>query len=171
MKLSPRYRMPFKRTRLGKTDYKRRLKLLKSRRLRLVVRRSLNYITAQIVEFDGKGDKIILSSYSKQLKKIGWKFACDNISAAYLTGLALGKQAAKSSIKEAILDSGLYSSTKGNRIYAVVKGAVDGGLNVPVEKEILPSNDRIIGKHIAVNDKFKELPSAFEKIRHIIEGG
>ncbi len=171
MKLSPRYRMPFKRTRLGKTDYKRRLKLLKSRTPRLVVRRSLNYITAQIVEFYIKGDKILLSSYSRQLKKIGWKFACDNLPAAYLTGFAIGKQAVKNNIKEAILDSGLYASKKGNRIYAVVKGALDAGLSIPVSKEILPSDDRISGKHIAVNDKFKELPSEFAKIKQAIAGG
>ena len=171
MKLSPRYRMPFKRTREGKTDYQRRLKLLKSRRPRLVVRRSLNYITAQIVGFDKQGDKTIISAYSRQLKKLGWKFACDNLPAAYLTGLAIGKQAVKNNIMEVVLDSGLYASSKGNRIYAVVKGAIDAGLNIPVSKEILPSDDRIAGKHITANEKFKELPSAFEKVKHIIEGG
>jgi len=171
MKLSPRYRMPFKRTRLGKTDYKRRLKLLKSRIPRLVVRRSLNYITVQIVEFDKHGDKTILSAYSRQLKKLGWKFACDNLPAAYLTGLAIGKQAVKNDVKEVILDSGLYSSTKGNRIYAVVKGVIDAGLSIPISKEILPSDDRILGRHIAVNEKFKELPSTFEKVKQLIIGG
>lgn len=171
MKLSPRYKMPFKRNRLGKTDYQSRLQLLKSRIPRLVVRRSLNYITAQLVEFDKTGDKTVLSAYSRQLKKLGWKFACDNIPAAYLTGFAIGKQAIKNNIKEAILDSGLYESTKGNRIYAVVKGAIDGGLNVHASKEILPSDDRVTGKHIAVKEKFKELPSAFGKIKQMISGG
>ena len=171
MKLSPIYKMPFKRTREGKTDYKRRLKLLKSRKPRLVVRRSLNYITAQIVEFNKQGDKTLISAYSRQLKKLGWKFSCDNMPAAYLTGLAIGTQAVKSNIKEVVLDSGLYQSTKGNRIYAVVKGAVDGGLDVHVSKEILPSDDRISGKHIAVNEKFKELPSAFEKVKQLIASG
>ena len=165
MKLSPRYRMPFKRTRLGKTDYKRRLKLLKSRKPRLVVRRSLNYIRAQIVEFDIKGDKTLLSAYSRQLKKIGWNFACDNLPAAYLTGLALGKQAVKNNITDVILDSGLYASTKGNRIYAVVKGAIDAGLKIPVSQEVLPSDDRISGKHIT---KSKDISSAFEKIKQTI---
>ncbi len=157
--------MPFKRKRLGKTDYQKRLRLLKSKKLRLVVRRSLNYITAQLVEFDAKGDKVIMSSLSRQLKKLGWKFACDNLPAAYLTGLALGKQAAKNNISEAILDSGLYPSTKGNRIYATVKGAIDGGLKVNVGKEILPTDDRLAGKHI---EKFKDLPAVFEKIKQTI---
>jgi len=163
--------MPFKRTRLGKTDYQRRLKLLKSRKPRLVVRRSLNYITAQIVGFDMKGDKAIISAYSRQLKKLGWKFACDNIPASYLTGLAIGKEAVKNNIKEVVLDSGLYASTKGNRIYAVAKGALDAGLNVHISQEILPSDERISGKHIAVNEKFKELPENFEKIKQMIKSG
>ena len=171
MKLSPRYRMPFRRTREGKTDFQNRLQLLKSKNPRLVVRRSLNYITAQIVGFDRKGDKVLLAAYSKQLKKLGWKFACDNTPAAYLTGLAIGAQAVKNNIKEVNLDSGLYTSTKGNRIYAVVKGARDAGLNVPATEEIFPSADRISGKHIAPNEKFKELPSTFEKIKQTILGG
>lgn len=171
MRLSPTYRMPFKRRRLGKTDYQKRLKLLSSRKPMLVVRKSLNYITAQIVEFDKKGDKTILSAYSRQLKKLGWNFACDNLPAAYLTGLAIGKQAVKNKITEVILDSGLYPSTKGSRIYAVVKGAIDAGLKVPVSEDVLPSEDRITGKHIAINEKFKELPNVFEKIKQTILKG
>ena len=163
--------MPFRRTREGKTDFQKRLRLLKSKNPRLVVRRSLNYITAQIVGFDKKGDKVLLSSYSRQLKKLGWKFSCDNIPAAYLTGLAIGTQAVKNNIKEANLDSGLYASTKGNRIYAVAKGAIDAGLKIPISQEILPSPDRISGKHIASKEKFKELPSTFEKIKETILGG
>lgn len=171
MRITPTYKMPFKRTRLGKTDYKRRLKLLKSRTPRLVVRRSLNYIIAQIANFEKNGDRVMLSAYSRSLKKLGWNFACDNISAAYLTGLAIGKQAVSSNIKEAILDSGLYASTKGNRIYAVVKGAIDSGLKISVSPEILPSEDRIAGKHIASNEKFKNLPATFAKIKQTIMGG
>lgn len=171
MRVTPTYRMPFKRTRLGKTDYKRRLKILKSRRLRLVVRRSLNYITAQIAGFDNKGDKVMLSAYSRSLKKLGWNFACDTLPAAYLTGLAIGKQAVSNNIKEAVLDSGLYASTKGNRVYAVVKGALDSGLKIPVSAEILPSDDRIAGKHIASNEKFKDLPATFTKVRQMIVSG
>ena len=171
MRVTPTYKMPFKRTRLGKTDYKRRLKILKSRTPRLVVRRSLNYITAQIANFDNKGDKVMLSAYSKSLKKLGWNFACDTLPAAYLTGLAIGKQAVSNNIKEAVLDSGLYASTKGNRIYAVVKGALDSGLKIPVSPEILPSDDRIAGKHIAPNEKFKDLPTTFAKVKQMIVSG
>ena len=156
MKLSPKYIVQFKRRRLGKTDYQRRFKLLSSDKPRLVVRRSLNYITAQIVKADKKGDVVLAGLTSKQLKKFNWKFACDNLPAAYLTGLLIGKLSQKKKINEAILDSGLYQSTKGNRIYATVKGAVDAGLNISIGKDVLPSEERIKGKHIsdAVEKKF-----------------
>lgn len=164
--------MQFKRRRVGKTDYKKRLELLKSGKPRLVVRKSLNYITAQIVDFDKKGDKTLLSANSRQLKKIGWGFACDNLPAAYLTGLALGKQAVKNKITEAILDIGLHSSSKGNKIYSVAKGAIDGGLKLNVGEEVLPTEERIKGSHIAAyQNKFKDLPEAFEKIKSQILGG
>lgn len=168
MKLSPRYRMPFKRRREGKTDYEQRLKLLKSGKPRLVVRKSLKYIVVQISEFDKKGDKILASATSKELKKLGWNFSCDNLPAAYLTGLLVGKKSLDKKISDAVLNSGLYTSVKGSRIYAVVKGAKDAGLNVPVDEEILPADERIKGSHI---EKFKNLPAEFEKIKGKIVGG
>ncbi|MEM5829640.1 MAG: 50S ribosomal protein L18 [Candidatus Aenigmatarchaeota archaeon] len=171
MKLSPTYKMPFKRRRLGKTDYRRRLKLLLSKKPRLVVRRSLKYILAQIVEFSPKGDKTLVSASSKELKKLGWNFACDNLPAAYLTGLLIGKRSLAKGIKNAVLDSGLYSSTKGNRIFAVVKGARDAGLEVPVSEEVLPSEERIKGLHIASYlERFKSMPEKFEEIKNKIGG-
>jgi len=171
MKLNPRYKMPFKRRRLGKTDYEKRLKLLLSKKPRLVVRRSLKYILAQIVEFAKQGDKTLVQASSKELKKLGWEFSCDNLPAAYLTGLLIGKKALAKGIKEAILDSGLYASTKGNRIYAVVKGAKDAGLKVPVDESILPSEERIKGLHIASYlEKFKSIPEKFEEIKKKIGG-
>lgn len=169
MKVSPTFRFPFRRKRETKTDYKRRLRLLESRKPRLVVRRSLNYIQAQIAEFDEKGDKVLASSNSKSLKKLGWKFSCDSTPAAYLVGLAIGKVALKNKIGEAVLDLGLYRSTKGNRVYAVAKGAVDAGLKVKVSGEMFPSEDRISGKHVAaLGEKFKDLPAKFEEIKQMI---
>jgi large subunit ribosomal protein L18 len=171
MKLTPTYKMPFKRRRLGKTDYDKRLKLLLSRKPRLVVRRSLRYIVAQVIEFSKEGDKTLVSANSKELKELGWAFSCDNIPAAYLTGLLVGKKAVRKGIKEAVLDSGLYSSTKGNRIYAVAKGARDAGLKVPVDEVVLPTEERIKGMHVAKYlEKFKSLPEKFEEIRKKIGG-
>ena len=163
--------MPFKRRRLGKTDYRKRLKLLLSKKPRLVVRRSLKYILAQIVEFSKEGDKTLAQASSKELKKLGWEFACDNLPAAYLTGLLIGRKALAKGIEESILDSGLYSSTKGNRIFAVVKGAIDAGLKIPVDEAVLPTEERIKGLHISSYlEKFKTLPEKFEEIKKKIGG-
>ncbi len=165
MKISPTYRMKFKRAREGKTNYRKRLKLLISKKPRLVVRKSLKYIRAQIIEFDKKGDKTIASAFSKELKKFGWEHSFKNLPACYLTGLLIGKRAVEKGIKEAILDTGLHPSTKGSRIYACVKGALDAGLKVPISEEVLPSEERIRGEHIG-----KGIQEDFEKIKEKILG-
>jgi large subunit ribosomal protein L18 len=167
----PTYKMPFRRRREGKTNYTKRLKLLLSRKPRLVVRKSLKYITAQIIKFDEKGDITITSFTSKNLKKLGWNFSCDTVPAAYLTGLMIGKKAREKNIEEAILDLGLYRSTKGSRIYAVVKGALDAGLKIPVDLEMLPSEDRIQGKHLSqFSEKFEVLSENFKNVKQKILG-
>jgi len=158
--------MPFQRRREGKTNYQKRLRLLLSNKPRLVVRRSLKYVRAQIIQFDKVGDKTLVAASSEELKKLGWKFACDNLPAAYLTGLLIGKKALGKGVKEAILDFGLYPSVKGSRIYATVKGAIDVGLEVPCGEEVFPREERIKGLHI----KQKDLPEMFEKIKQKILG-
>jgi large subunit ribosomal protein L18 len=112
----------------------------------------------QIVEYSASGDKIAVSAHSSELKKLGWGMGCGNIPASYLTGYLLGKKAAGKNIKECIVDTGLYPSIKGSRIYAALKGAVDAGMKVPFSKEILPPEGRIKGKHIAeFGKKAKEI--------------
>jgi large subunit ribosomal protein L18 len=69
-----------------------------------------------------------------------------------------------------VLDTGLYVSTKGSRIYTVVKGAIDAGLQIAVSKEMLPSEEKIAGKHIAAQKKFKDMPAQFEKVKEKILG-
>ena len=44
---------------------------------------------------------------------------------------------------------GLQTNCKGSRIYAVLKGALDGGLNVAHSADVLPSEERVNGKHIS----------------------
>lgn len=171
MKLKPRYRMQFRRRREYRTDYKKRLGLLKSSKPRLVVRKSLKFIRAQIIEFDKIGDKTLVAASSEQLKKYGWQFACDNLPAAYLTGLLIGKMALKKEIGEAVLDAGLATSTKGSRIYAVVKGAKDAGMKISCDEAMLPDEGRIKGTHIvAHSEKFKSITEEFEKIIQKIGG-
>jgi large subunit ribosomal protein L18 len=140
----------FRRKREGKTDYRKRLKLLLGRRPRIVIRVSLKNIIVQFAEYSEKGDKVIESANSKEIeKKFGWKASRNNLPASYLTGLLAGKKAIKKGLKEAILDLGLVDSVKGSKIYAAVKGAIDAGLNIPLSKEILPDENAIKGMHIA----------------------
>lgn len=137
--------MIMKRKRNGRTNYKKRLSLLKSGQLRLVVRRTNTQVIMQLVEYQTSGDKIIAASSSLSMKKLGWKGSVNNIPAAYWTGFALGS-AAKG--KQAILDIGLQRPHKGGRIYAAVKGAVDGGLKMNVGEEVFPTKEKLEGSNI-----------------------
>ncbi len=142
------YALQFRRKRTGKTDYRTRLALLSSHRPRLIVRKTLSNCIAQVAEYDQKGDKILVGAHSTELKKYGWKGSRDNTSAAYLTGLLAGIKAKAKGIKTVVPDIGLHTSKKGARIYAAIKGASDAGLSVPHSEEIMPSQDRIEGKHV-----------------------
>lgn len=138
----------FRRKRQGKTNYRRRIALLKSGKRRLVVRKSLKNILAQIIEYSTKGDKVLVSANSSELEKYGYNFNKGNTVAAYLTGLLIGKKSKQKGIVEAILDMGLTPSTTGSRVYALVKGANDSGLKVPCSEEAMPKENRIKGEHI-----------------------
>lgn len=166
MKRSRNLVLPHRRKREGKTDYKVRLKLLKSRKPRFVVRKSLNNVICQIVKFYPEGDKVVVSANSKELKKFGWKFNCSNLPSAYLTGLLCAEKAKKHKVSEAILDLGLCESTPGNRLYSALKGALDGGLEIPHSEEILPKPERVSGQHISqYYEKLKkESPSRHKKV-------
>jgi len=137
----------FKRRRNKKTDYKKRLALLKSEKVRVVVKRSLNYIHIQFIKYEKQGDKIILEETSKNLKKYGWQGHKANLPSAYLTGLMAGFAALKKGVSEAVLDLGLNTSIKGNAIYAAVIGIKDSGVKIPMNKEV--PRERIEGKHIS----------------------
>ncbi len=172
MKIGTTYRMQLKRRRLGKTNYKKRLKLLLSGKPRLIVRKTNKYIIAQIAKYNEKGDEILVGVTSKVLKKFGWNYSFKNTPAAYLTGLIIGKMAVEKGIKEAILDIGLHSPTKGSKVFAVAKGALDAGLKIPISESVIPSEDRIKGEHIASYlQKFKNLPEKFEEVKQKILGG
>jgi len=147
MARGPRYAVKFRRRREGKTNYQKRLKLLKSNLPRLVVRKSTNYIMLQLTAFDPKGDRTLLTVNSAQLKEFGWSHSFKNTPAAYLTGLLAGKLA-KTKVKEAIADIGLHRATKGAKIFAAIKGAADAGLQIKFDPAVV-IEDRIAGKHIA----------------------
>ncbi len=138
-----------RRRREGRTDYRQRLRLLKSGKPRFVVRKSANNITCQIVQYSSDGDRTLVSVNSRDAVKLGWKGNPGNLPGAYLVGLLCGVRAGKIKVKEAVLDTGLYVSTPASRIYSALKGAVDAGLKIPHSEEILPKGERIRGDHIA----------------------
>lgn len=150
MAKNSRYCVPFRRRREGKTDYKKRKALVLSGKPRLVTRSTLNNVIAQMIVAKPHGDEVLVSAHSRELtKKYGWKAPRGNLSTAYLTGLLCGLKAEAQGIKEAILDIGLHSPSKGARVFAVLKGMLDAGINVPHSKEKLPDEKRIEGEHIA----------------------
>jgi len=148
----------------GKTDYRKRLALIKSGKPRLVIRKSNKHILLQLVDFNVNGDRIITSSHTTYLRKLGWQFSGRNMPAAYLAGLRLGILALEKNIKDAVLDSGLHPSVKGSVIYSAMKGVIDAGVNVPHSKEILPDEQRISGAHIVTNSMTKSKHDAKEII-------
>ncbi len=141
--------IPFRRNKEQKTNYRSRLKLLISKQVRFVVRPSIKDITVQLVDYDQKGDKVKLTIRASQLHKHGWTFGTGNLPAAYLAGFWAGSRAKKLGVSSAILDLGSTISVKGSRVYAAIKGARDAGLSIPCDPEILPTDDRVQGKHIA----------------------
>jgi len=141
------YKVQFKRRSNGKTNYKKRLALVKSDKPRLVVRKTNNQIIVQVISYERPGDKVIASATSIQLKKYGWG-GNKNIPSAYLTGLLCGMRAKESKIENAILDIGFRTPVHMSVPFAALKGALDAGLNIPFDETALPKEDRITGKHI-----------------------
>lgn len=141
--------IPFRRKRENKTDYKARLNLLKSRKIRFVVRRSLRHTIIQVVEYLAVGDKVLFTVSTNDIKKMGWKYSTSSIPCAYLAGILAGKKAKEAKISEGILDMGFTPKTKGSRVFGALKGLVEAGIVVPHKEEILPSEERVTGKHIS----------------------
>jgi len=138
MAKGPRYKTSFRRRYDGKTDYHKRLKLLKSRKLRVVIRASNDHIRVQI----------------------------GNIPAAYLTGYLAGLRAKTKNIQDAIFDLGIFYHR--NRVLAACKGIIDTGMIIPYREEFFPEElkERIKGTHIenyAKNLKSNE-PEKYEQI-------
>jgi large subunit ribosomal protein L18 len=166
MKSTTNFTVRYRRKREGRTDYKKRLELLKGRIDRLVIRKTNTQIILQIVKYQPDGDQVLLTVNSGELKKNGWKHSCKNIPAAYLAGVLLAKRAKQKGLNHVIIDLGLQTPLQGSKLFAAVKGAKEGGLDIPVNEEIYPSPDRIKGEHIAKYlDNHKNVTQDFEKIK------
>ena len=174
----------YRRKREGKTNYKKRLTLLLSKKPRLVIRKSLNNMNVQIVKYAEDGDLVVVSANSFELKKLGYTLNTGNLPAAYLTGLLAGKKAKDKKVGEVVADIGLNTPTKGSKIFAALKGVVDSGLKIPHSPDMFPKEAAIKGESIqkyfeSVKDsksiqfqKYKsakkEITKEFEKVKSAI---
>ena len=149
-------RLRFKRRRNGKTDYRRRMRMLRGGVPRAVVRLSNTQVTCQLVEFGMEGDRILASVNGKSLAKYGWPAGASrkSVPACYVAGHG-----------EAILDIGLAASSPGSRVFAALRGMVDAGLDIPHGEGVLPDDDRINGTHID-----ESIAAAVEAAMKAIEG-
>ena len=149
MAAGPRYFVPFRRRKEGKTNYYARMKLVVSDRPRMVVRRSNRHITIQMVTAEMDGDRTLVTAHSSELSKFGFTGSTSGTPAAFLTGMLFAVKALNAGHTSAILDIGLHRAKPGARVFGALKGAVTAGLDVPHGEEILPDDGRVKGAHIA----------------------
>jgi large subunit ribosomal protein L5e len=138
----------------------------KTPKYRFVVRRSHREFTCQIFSSDLTHDVCVQSAYSHELRRYGVRVGLTNYAAAYCTGLLLARRVnSKFKLKyegkveadgdefeveadpsdkapfKALLDVGLARTTTGARVFGALKGAVDGGLNVPHNSKRFPGTE------------------------------
>eukprot|EP00243_Klebsormidium_subtile_P005666 TRINITY_DN2299_c0_g2_i1.p1 TRINITY_DN2299_c0_g2~~TRINITY_DN2299_c0_g2_i1.p1 ORF type:complete len:293 (-),score=118.72 TRINITY_DN2299_c0_g2_i1:214-1092(-) len=155
---------------------------------RFVVRFTNRDIVAQIVSAKLTGDIVLAAAYAHELPRYGLKIGLTNYAAAYCTGLLLARRLLNKlgldelypgneeatgedyNVEEgeekrpftALLDVGLARTTTGNRVFGALKGALDGGLDVPHNEKRFPGYDKesktldadthrryIFGQHVA----------------------
>merc|ERR1712004_819273 len=136
---------------------------------RMIVRCSNKDITCQIAYARLEGDRVVAAAYSHELPNYGVKVGLTNYAAAYCTGLLLARRVLKkmnldsayegnSEINgehymvednadgpgafRACLDVGLARTTTGAKIFGAMKGAADGGLDIPHSEKRFPGYDK-----------------------------
>lgn len=153
-KAGPRYIVPFRRRREGRTDYRLRKKLLLANKPLFTVRRSNRYVYVAVNIPEIGGDRTVVMVSSKILaEKYGW-VSLKNTPAAYLTGLIAGIKAVKKGVKEAIINLGRAWTKNASIPFAAAMGAIDAGMNIPIGEKALVDESRIRGEHIANYAKF-----------------
>lgn len=151
-----------------KTDYLKRLKLLKSGKPRIVFRRTNRYLIAQYVESSEAKDRVIFSVNSKDLFSYSWPKEFENslktIPASYLTGYLIGKQIIKKKLEQPIIDLGMVQALHKTKVYGFIKGLIDSGIKISCKEEAFPDEERLKGKHLK-----KDFSEIFNKVKGEIE--
>merc|ERR1711944_106585 len=142
---------------------------------RMVVRQS-NTDICQIAYARLEGDRIVAAAYSHELPRYGVKVGLTNYAAAYCTGLLLARRVLKSlnldgeyegnkdidgehfmiedtddgpGAFRACLDVGLARTTTGAKVFGAMKGAADGGIDIPHSEKRFPGYDKEAGEYSA----------------------
>jgi large subunit ribosomal protein L18 len=154
----------------NKTDYFKRLKLLKSGKPRIIFRKTNRYIIGQYITSEEAKDKIIMGITSKELIKYGWPSkllgSLKSIPASYLTGYLIGKKIKKIKLENPILDSGMINMVDKSKIYSFIKGLIDSGIDLKCPEKLFPEEDVIVGNKLKNNfsEYFKKIKLNIEKI-------
>ncbi|PJF18798.1 60S ribosomal protein L5 [Paramicrosporidium saccamoebae] len=172
-----RYQVKYRRRRQGKTDYYARKRLIiqdknkyNTPKYRLVVRITNTNVICQMVYAKIQGDFVLASAYAHELPNYGVKVGLSNYAAAYCTGLLCARRVLtnlgldKTEFNEedgprsfkAFLDTGLARTSTGAKVFSAMKGAVDGGLNLPHSDKRFPgfnsetdaADPEVMRKHI-----------------------
>jgi large subunit ribosomal protein L5e len=136
---------------------------------RLIVRFTNKDIVCQIAYARIEGDYVVASAYAHELPRYGVKLGLTNYAAAYCTGLLLARRTLQKHKLDAIykgtteitgglfeneavdgekrpfrcyLDVGLARTTTGAKVFGALKGAVDGGLDIPHSTRRFPGYSR-----------------------------
>jgi len=164
---------------------------------RLVVRITNRDVIAQIVYSTINNDKVVAAAYSHELPGFGLSVGLTNYAACYATGLLLARRVLKhfkldqayTGVEEAdgevynveeneegpapfraFLDIGLARASTGARIFGVLKGAVDGGLNVPHNEKRFPGYDNDSGEYdVEIHRNMIYATHVKEYMEHLLE--
>lgn len=157
-----------RRRREAKTDYAKRIKLLKSNSPRIVFRKTNRYLIAQYVISKEAKDEIKLGTNSKELLKFNWpkefSGSLKSISAAYLLGLLISKKIKEKKLEKPIIDFGMIKMIHKTKTYAFLKGLKDSGLDISCDDEFCPEESRLKGEHMKNKIPFEEIKSKIEKL-------
>lgn len=165
MKSSPTYNLQFRRKRKQKTDYNKRLKILKSNEKRLSVSFSNKIVRAQIIDYKVTGDVSLVFVTSSHLKKFGWNHSLKNTPAFYLTGLLAGIYSKQKNINKVVFDTGVKNYKPKTKIYAILKGIIDAGIFVAHDPKAFPSKERMQGTNLG---KSKNMENDFLNVKQKI---
>ncbi len=136
----------------NKTDYLKRIRLLRSETPRIVLRRTNKHFIAHYTTSESAQDKIVFGMTSKELLKYGLsesaKGSLKSISTAYLFGVLIGKQILDKKLTTPIVDLGMMKTLHKSKPYAFLKGLIEAGLEINCKEEAFPSEERIRGEHL-----------------------